>query len=108
MSFNFRNPKLKIARRLKAKMLLSQFFDHEMNLKFLRYVIRSSETTKQTKVLAIFYMTTLDNYISHTKHKNICLLSGQHRGVNVKFKMHRGMLRYESSNLNVPGISVAS
>mmetsp|Transcript_14677 Transcript_14677/g.27202 ORF Transcript_14677/g.27202 Transcript_14677/m.27202 type:complete len:109 (+) Transcript_14677:1222-1548(+) len=108
MGFKYRNPKLKISRRYKARMKFISYPKYEYYLKILKYIITNKTISKQTRVLCIYHLTMFPSYVSKTQHKNTCLITGQHRGVNLQFKMHRGTLRQQAANLLIPGLSPAS
>lgn len=71
-------------------------------------MIKTKNISKQTRVLAVFNLTMLQFYIPQSYHKNTCLLTGQHRGVNVRFKLHRGSLRQQANTLFIPGLTASS
>ncbi len=108
MSFHYNNLKLKQRRLKKHFFLLPNFVKYEKFIKILKFMLYSQDLNKQIKVLIIFYLCSLKSYVSSTQHKNVCLLTGQSKGVYTKVKMRRGSFREHAGALTLPGFSIAS
>ena len=63
--------------------------------------------SKQTRALAILYLSFLCNKVSKTKHKNVCLRSGYRRSVINKLGLNRCFARNDVGENLFPGYSPA-
>ena len=103
-SVNFTLQKRKLIKeylhRVRFKTIETEYF-------FLKILIKNKLISKQSRALAVFYLSFLCNTISKTKHKNVCLRSGYKRSVINMFGLNRCFVRNEIGENFFPGYSPA-
>lgn len=100
--FNLQKRKL-----LKEYIKRYQYSYIDLDRFLLKSIICSNLVSKQTKALAIFYLSFLCSKINITKHKNICLRSGYRRSIINSFGLNRCFVRDEIGKNLFPGYSSA-
>lgn len=100
--FNLQKRKL-----IKEFLQRIQFQNIENNYFFLKIIIKNKLISKQSRALAVFYLSFLCSTISKTKHKNVCLRSGYRRSVINQFGLNRCFARNEIGENFFPGYSPA-
>ena len=73
----------------------------------LKILIRSRLISKQSKALAVFYLSFLCDDFSKTKQKNVCLRGGYKRSVINHFGLNRCFAREVIGDNFFPGYSPA-
>lgn len=98
---------------LQKRKLVKEFIQRirfqsiENNYFFLKILSKNKLIPKQSRALAVFYLSFLCNSISKTKQKNVCLRSGYRRSVINKFGLNRCFARNEIGENFFPGYSPA-
>lgn len=100
--FNLQKRKL-----IKEFLQRIQFQSIENNYFFLKIIVKNKLISKQSRALAVFYLSFLCNNISKTKQKNVCLRSGYRRSVINQFGLNRCFARSEIGENFFPGYSPA-
>lgn len=103
-NINFNLQKRKI---IKEYLQRIRFNNIKTDYFFLKILIKSKIVSKQTKALAVFYISFLCSTVSKTKHKNVCLRSGYRRSVINEFGLNRCFVRNEIGENFFPGYSPA-
>lgn len=103
------NVTLNLQQRKLVKEFLQRirFQSIENNYFFLKILVKNKLIPKQSRALAVFYLSFLCNTISKTKQKNVCLRSGYRRSVINKFGLNRCFAREEIGENFFPGYSPA-
>lgn len=103
------NVTLNLQQRKLVKEFLQRirFQSIENNYFFLKILVKNKLISKQSRALAVFYLSFLCNTISKTKQKNVCLRSGYRRSVINKFGLNRCFARGEIGENFFPGYSPA-
>lgn len=103
-NINFNLQKRKI---IKEYLQRIRFKNIEIDYFFLKILLKNKIIPKQTKALAVFYISFLCAIVSKTKHKNVCLRSGYRRSVINRFGLNRCFVRHEIGENFFPGYSPA-
>lgn len=103
------NVTLNLQKRKLVKEFLQRirFQSIESNYFFLKILTKNKLIPKQSRALAVFYLSFLCNSISKTKQKNVCLRSGYRRSVINKFGLNRCFARNDIGENFFPGYSPA-
>lgn len=86
--FNLQKRKL-----LKEYVIRQQFCKISDDYFLLKIITKSKLVSKQTRALAVFYISFLCNNTSKTRQKNVCLRGGYKRSVINQFGMNRCFAR---------------
>lgn len=100
--FNLQKRKL-----LKEYLIRIQFNKLENDYFLLKIISNSKIISKQSRALAIFYISFLCNIGARTKQKNVCLRSGYKRSAINYFGLNRCFAREIIGNGFFPGYSPA-
>lgn len=103
------NVKFNLQRRKLIKEYLQRlrFQSIEIDYFFLKILTKNKIISKQSRALAVFYLSFLCSTITKTKQKNVCLRSGYRRSVINKFGLNRCFARNEIGENFFPGFSPA-
>lgn len=85
----------------------SRFARVELYIVFLKTIIHTTYVEKQFRALAAMYLSSLSRRVSLSRHKNICLLTGYRRSVQVFCRMNRLTMRARINDLAFPGLTIA-
>lgn len=104
-SLKFSIPALKTRKMLREYIGRKLFYRSEFFYMFLKFLISSSYVSKQTRVLAIFYLISYYNKQSKTRLASICLYSGSRRSVTTFTNLNRMSTLEFSNKLFLPGFN---
>nr|QIB71987.1 ribosomal protein S14 [Gruberia lanceolata] len=91
----------------REKLLRYKFKNNEFYYILLKIIKKNKYINIQQKILVIFYLIILLENNTLTKQKNICLISGYRRSVNILTKLNRLTLQEQLGSLEFPGFTVA-
>lgn len=106
-SLKYSIPVLKQRKILREYLNRRTFLRSEFFYIFLKFLLKNKYITKQTKVLAIFYLVSYYKKQSKTRLANICLYSGHRRSVNTFNGLNRMSILEHSNKLLLPGFQKA-
>lgn len=102
-SLKYNIPELKRRKIMKEYINRKLFLHTEYFYIFLKFLLKNKYISKQTRVLAIFYLVSYYKKQSKTRLSNICLFSGHRRSINTFTGLNRMSVLEYSNKLLLPG-----
>lgn len=96
-------PSLRNRKIIKEYLNRRLYFRSEFFYVFLKFILKNRYISKQSRVLAIFYLVSYYKKQSKTRMSNICLYSGYRRSVNTFTNLNRMSVLEYSNKLLLPG-----